>query len=118
MLWSNCSHSTASVFVHRDYHSRNLMVTEDNNPGILDFQDAVEGPHAYDLVSLLKDCYIKPGPHDFVQANVQIASSNAPASMMPDSFGETSMIAARTSTSEGSGDLSRGCFTATASPGT
>ncbi len=47
------------VFVHRDYHSRNLMVTASNNPGILDFQDAVEGPLTYDLVSLLKDCYIR-----------------------------------------------------------
>jgi len=47
------------VFVHRDYHSRNLMVTSDDNPGILDFQDAVEGPLSYDLVSLLKDCYVK-----------------------------------------------------------
>src|SRR5690606_37339984 len=47
------------VFVHRDYHSRNLMVTETANPGILDFQDAVEGPLTYDLVSLLKDCYIR-----------------------------------------------------------
>ncbi len=50
--------SQPSVFVHRDYHSRNLMLVEDNNPGILDFQDAVEGPLTYDLVSLLKDCYI------------------------------------------------------------
>lgn len=50
------------VFVHRDYHSRNLMLTAENNPGILDFQDAVEGPLTYDLVSLLKDCYIRwPG---------------------------------------------------------
>lgn len=48
-----------SVFVHRDYHSRNLMLTETNNPGILDFQDAVKGPLTYDLVSLLKDCYIR-----------------------------------------------------------
>ena len=47
------------VFVHRDYHSRNLMVADDNSPGILDFQDAVEGPLTYDLVSLLKDCYVK-----------------------------------------------------------
>ncbi|MGB5131748.1 MAG: phosphotransferase [Steroidobacteraceae bacterium] len=46
------------VLVHRDYHSRNLMVCPDRNPGILDFQDAVRGPVAYDLVSLLKDCYI------------------------------------------------------------
>lgn len=47
------------VFVHRDYHSRNLMRTETSNPGILDFQDAVEGPLTYDLVSLLKDCYVR-----------------------------------------------------------
>jgi N-acetylmuramate 1-kinase len=46
------------VWVHRDYHSRNLMVTPRNNPGILDFQDAVRGPVTYDLVSLLRDCYI------------------------------------------------------------
>jgi aminoglycoside/choline kinase family phosphotransferase len=50
------------VCVHRDYHSRNLMVTGINNPGILDFQDAVIGPLTYDLVSLLRDCYVKwPG---------------------------------------------------------
>ncbi|MGH8121076.1 MAG: aminoglycoside phosphotransferase family protein [Gammaproteobacteria bacterium] len=47
------------VFVHRDYHSRNLMVCPGKNPGIVDFQDAVDGPVTYDLVSLLKDCYIK-----------------------------------------------------------
>ena len=46
------------VFVHRDYHSRNLMRTAAANPGILDFQDAVRGPLTYDLVSLLRDCYI------------------------------------------------------------
>lgn len=45
------------VSVHRDYHSRNLMVSA-HNPGILDFQDAVHGPVTYDLVSLLRDCYI------------------------------------------------------------
>lgn len=46
------------VCVHRDYHSRNLMQTAVNNPGILDFQDALTGPVTYDLVSLLRDCYI------------------------------------------------------------
>ena len=46
------------VFVHRDYHSRNLMVTPLRNPGVIDFQDALAGPIGYDLVSLLKDCYI------------------------------------------------------------
>lgn len=45
------------VYVHRDYHSRNLMVCESNNPGILDFQDAVCGALTYDAVSLLRDCY-------------------------------------------------------------
>ena len=49
------------VFVHRDYHSRNLMVAGGKfgtNPGVLDFQDAVYGPVTYDLVSLLRDCYV------------------------------------------------------------
>lgn len=46
------------VCVHRDYHSRNLLVTADHNPGVLDFQDAVMGPVTYDVVSLLRDCYI------------------------------------------------------------
>jgi len=46
------------VFVHRDYHSRNLMKLRRDNPGILDFQDAVHGPVTYDLVSLLRDCYV------------------------------------------------------------
>ncbi len=47
------------VYVHRDYHSRNLMVLDKGNPGILDFQDAVYGPITYDLVSLLRDAYIQ-----------------------------------------------------------
>jgi len=46
------------VFVHRDFHSRNLMRLPHGNPGIIDFQDALAGPVGYDLVSLLKDCYI------------------------------------------------------------
>jgi N-acetylmuramate 1-kinase len=59
------------VTVHRDYHSRNLMVLAESllapegasagpaNPGVLDFQDAVHGPITYDLVSLLRDAYVK-----------------------------------------------------------
>ena len=47
-----------TVFVHRDYHSRNLMWLSERNPGMIDFQDALSGPVGYDLVSLLKDCYI------------------------------------------------------------
>lgn len=46
------------VFVHRDYHSRNLMLCDSHNPAVIDFQDAVLGPITYDLVSLLRDSYI------------------------------------------------------------
>jgi aminoglycoside/choline kinase family phosphotransferase len=48
------------VFVHRDFHSRNLLlpVSPEAGPGVIDFQDAVRGPVTYDLVSLLRDCYI------------------------------------------------------------
>jgi aminoglycoside/choline kinase family phosphotransferase len=52
------AHRQEQVFVHRDYHSRNLLVGAPGAPGILDFQDAVRGPLTYDLVSLLRDCYI------------------------------------------------------------
>jgi aminoglycoside/choline kinase family phosphotransferase len=47
------------VFVHRDYHSRNLMILGQHNPGIVDYQDAVVGPVGYDLVSLLRDVYVR-----------------------------------------------------------
>jgi len=55
----NSAHEQPRVFVHRDFHSRNLMITARDNPGIVDFQDAVHGPVTYDLVSLLRDCYIE-----------------------------------------------------------
>lgn len=65
-LLSDSALSQKQAFVHRDYHSRNLMLIEDvdsnkspvNNPGVIDFQDAVQGSVCYDLVSLIKDCYI------------------------------------------------------------
>ncbi|MEW8194340.1 MAG: phosphotransferase [Candidatus Thiodiazotropha sp.] len=57
-LLANNALQQPQVCVHRDYHSRNLMVTARHNPGILDFQDAVIGPVTYDLVSLLRDCYV------------------------------------------------------------
>jgi aminoglycoside/choline kinase family phosphotransferase len=46
------------AFVHRDYHSRNLMIVPERSPGVIDFQDALRGPVAYDLASILKDCYV------------------------------------------------------------
>lgn len=54
------------VLVHRDFHSRNLMLLPDGGLGVIDFQDAVCGPITYDLVSLLRDCYIR-WPADRVQ---------------------------------------------------
>ncbi|MEM0953677.1 MAG: phosphotransferase [Pseudomonadota bacterium] len=51
--------SQPQVFVHRDYHCRNLMLGESGELGLIDFQDAVRGPLCYDLVSLLKDCYLR-----------------------------------------------------------
>ena len=69
-LLSGSALEQPAVFVHRDYHSRNLMLLEKDNPGILDFQDAVWGPVTYDLVSLLRDCYIT-WPREKVQSWVK-----------------------------------------------
>ena len=55
---ANCL-AQQQVFMHRDFHSRNLMFVEQGNPGVLDFQDAVFGPVTYDLGSLLRDAYIQ-----------------------------------------------------------
>lgn len=54
------------VFVHKDIHSCNLLRTTDNNPGIIDFQDAVSGPLSYDFVSLVWDRYVA-WPRDLVE---------------------------------------------------
>ncbi len=60
MQWlSQSALAQPQVLVHRDYHSRNLMLTTERNPGVIDFQDAVIGPISYDLVSLLRDAYIQ-----------------------------------------------------------
>lgn len=54
----NSALAQPQVCVHRDFHSRNLMILPDKQIGVIDFQDAVAGPITYDLVSLLRDCYI------------------------------------------------------------
>jgi aminoglycoside/choline kinase family phosphotransferase len=54
----NAAHAQPQRFMHRDFHSRNLLVVEGNNPGVIDFQGAMRGPLSYDLASLLRDCYI------------------------------------------------------------
>jgi len=76
------------VFVHRDYHSRNLMVTA-NGVGVIDFQDAVCGPVTYDLVSLYKDCYIawpKPMVAQWVEAHRRQLAAAGLAVGDPQSF--------------------------------
>lgn len=64
-LCDNALHQPQAV-VHRDYHSRNLMLLADDTLGVIDFQDAVLGAATYDLVSLLRDCYVR-WPNDWVQ---------------------------------------------------
>lgn len=59
--------SQPQIFIHRDYHSRNLMLLDDNQVGVLDFQDAMWGPCTYDIVSLLRDCYVT-WPNEQVRA--------------------------------------------------
>ena len=55
----NSAAAQPQVFVHRDFHSRNLMLQDDGELAVIDFQDAVRGPLSYDPVSLLRDCYIE-----------------------------------------------------------
>lgn len=71
------------TFVHRDYHSRNLIWSKDNNPGILDFQGAVVGPITYDLVSLLRDCYIKWPEQRVEKWSMEYFSKARSAGLMP-----------------------------------
>lgn len=64
--FAELTHSALSqpqVFVHRDFHSRNLVLRNGGPPGVIDFQDAVVGPITYDLVSLLRDCYVSWPTH-------------------------------------------------------
>ena len=76
------------VYVHRDYHARNLMVCEDN-PGVLDFQDAVYGPITYDLVSLLKDAYIGWEEEQIIDWCVRYWQTARKAELpVPDDFSE------------------------------
>jgi len=58
--------SQPQVTMHRDFHSRNIMMLDDGDLGIIDFQDAVHGPITYDIVSLLRDCYTR-WPDEVVQ---------------------------------------------------
>ena len=79
----------AKVYVHRDYHSRNLMVTEKNNPGVLDFQDAVYGPITYDASSLWRDAYIAWPEEKVIDWVIKFWEEGRKVGLpMPDDFGQ------------------------------
>ena len=65
------------IFVHRDYHSRNIMLTLTNVIGVIDYQDAMSGAITYDLVSLLKDCYIEYGREDIEKLALEFRDKKA-----------------------------------------
>ncbi|OWF65013.1 aminoglycoside phosphotransferase [Polynucleobacter hirudinilacicola] len=79
----------AKVYVHRDYHSRNLMVTAINNPGVIDFQDAVYGPITYDAASLWRDAYIAWPEERVIDWVIKFWEAGRKAKLpMPDDFGQ------------------------------
>ena len=79
----------AKVYVHRDYHSRNLMVTEKNNPGVIDFQDAVYGPITYDASSLWRDAYIAWPEERVIDWVIKFWEDGRKAGLpMPSDFGQ------------------------------
>ena len=79
----------AKVYVHRDFHSRNLMVTEKNNPGVIDFQDAVYGPITYDAASLWRDAYIAWPEERVIDWVIKFWEAGRKAKLpMPDDFGQ------------------------------
>jgi len=79
----------AKVYVHRDYHSRNLMVTELNNPGVIDFQDAVYGPITYDACSLWRDAYIAWPEERIIDWVIKFWEEGRKVGLpMPDDFGQ------------------------------
>ena len=77
------------VAVHRDYMPRNLMVTAENSPGILDFQDAVRGPVSYDLACLLRDAFLSWDEEFEIDLAVRYWEAARQAGLdLPDDFGE------------------------------
>ncbi len=109
-----------AVFVHRDFHSRNLMVLPARNPGIIDFQDALRGPIGYDLVSLLKDCYIS-WPRERVEQWVGAYRAQLRArggEIGADEQRVPALVRSdrRAAACQSVGDLLRACGTAMASP--
>jgi N-acetylmuramate 1-kinase len=88
------------VPVHRDFHSRNLMVRvsvdgshiEDQPPGVIDFQDAVSGPVTYDLVSLLRDCYIVWPPAEVERWLQDFARQARASGILPERYSDEKLL--------------------------
>lgn len=76
------------VFVHRDYHCRNLMIQPDQEIAIIDFQGALHGPVTYDLVSLLRDAYVE-WPDAFVQAHLDLHYQSLDATLLQAEYAHT-----------------------------
>lgn len=73
---SESARAQPQVFVHRDYHSRNILLRDDAELAVIDFQDGLHGPITYDAVSILKDCYVK-WPGDVITQKLQLFYAQA-----------------------------------------
>jgi N-acetylmuramate 1-kinase len=81
----HCASQQKQVFIHRDYHSKNLFLLPDETIGIIDFQDAMTGPLTYDLASLIKDCYVN-WPPEQVKSLAQYYFNQSPHQSTYDDF--------------------------------
>ena len=80
------------VFVHRDFHCRNLLVLPDGNPGVIDFQGALHGPVTYDPVSLLRDCYVD-NDEDWIREKALAHKSNlVEVNLIPDDLPDKTFL--------------------------
>lgn len=80
------------VIIHRDYHSRNIVYCDDGSPGIIDFQGALLGPVTYDLVSLLRDCYIDWEPERVRRWAIAYANMAIDVGILPSTISEEQFL--------------------------
>lgn len=91
LLVENATNQPQTI-IHRDYHSRNLMCLNEHELGILDFQDAMIGPITYDLVSLLRDCYISWSTEDILNLVIRDYQQLRQKKLMPDTISEAQFL--------------------------
>jgi N-acetylmuramate 1-kinase len=80
------------VFVHRDFHCRNLLVLPDGNPGVIDFQGALHGPLTYDPVSLLRDCYVDNDEDWIISKALAHKSELVESGILPDELSDEAFL--------------------------